>query len=46
MGQNTRSKVSVIHKSRAHDRRNAGVAILLAVFLRKPETDPAGDQRA
>jgi MFS family permease len=24
----------------------AGVAILLAVFLRKPETDPAGDQRA
>jgi len=24
----------------------AGAAILLAVFLRKPETDPAGDQRA
>jgi MFS family permease len=24
----------------------AGVAILLAVFLRKPQTDPAGDQRA
>jgi predicted MFS family arabinose efflux permease len=24
----------------------AGLAILLAVFLRKPETDPAGDQRA
>jgi len=24
----------------------AGVAILLVVFLRKPETDPAGDQRA